>query len=149
MKLLFHSTLYNGCNHLSMLGVRLIHVSKRGPWWCKYWHQLTASLLVQVMAYFLMAPSQWHHAIIWSNDDMWFMRSSGIHLRAIHWKMGNICQWNGLENYTSSHVSWGIMTINSLKTGDEFVCVKPASNDFAYFSQLFPKFNVIRCATSL
>ena len=27
--------------------------------------------------------------------------------------------------------------------------LKPASNDFAYFSQLFPKFNLIRCATSL
>ena len=27
--------------------------------------------------------------------------------------------------------------------------LKPASNDFAYFSQLFPKFNLIRCATAL
>ena len=27
--------------------------------------------------------------------------------------------------------------------------LKPASNDFTYFSQLFPKFNLIRCATSL
>ena len=29
----FHSTLYNGCNYLSMLGLKLNHVSKRGPWW--------------------------------------------------------------------------------------------------------------------
>ena len=28
---LFHSTLHNKCNHLSMLGYKLIHVSKRGP----------------------------------------------------------------------------------------------------------------------
>ena len=29
----FHSTLSNGCNYLSMLRVKLNHVSKRGPWW--------------------------------------------------------------------------------------------------------------------
>ena len=29
----FHSTHYNGCNHLSMLGLKLIHVCKRGHWW--------------------------------------------------------------------------------------------------------------------
>ena len=23
----------NGCNYLSMLGFKLIHVSKKGPWW--------------------------------------------------------------------------------------------------------------------
>ena len=28
----FHPTHYNGCNHLSMLVLKLIHVSKRGPW---------------------------------------------------------------------------------------------------------------------
>ena len=26
-----HLTLYNGCHYLSMLGLKLIHVSKRGP----------------------------------------------------------------------------------------------------------------------
>ena len=26
----FHSTLYNGCNYLSMLGLKFIHISKRG-----------------------------------------------------------------------------------------------------------------------
>ena len=30
----FHPTHFNGCNYLSMLGLRLIHVSKRGPWGC-------------------------------------------------------------------------------------------------------------------
>ena len=29
MNRLFHSTLYNGCNYLSMLGLKSIHVSKR------------------------------------------------------------------------------------------------------------------------
>ena len=28
----FHLTLYNGCNYLSMLGLKLNHISKRGPW---------------------------------------------------------------------------------------------------------------------
>ena len=32
MDKLFHRTLYDGCNYLSMLGLKLIHVSKRGPW---------------------------------------------------------------------------------------------------------------------
>ena len=29
---LFHATHYSGCNDLSMLGLKLIHVSKRGHW---------------------------------------------------------------------------------------------------------------------
>ena len=32
MDKLFHPTHYNGCNYLSMLGLKLIHVSKRGYW---------------------------------------------------------------------------------------------------------------------
>ena len=32
----FHPTHYNGCKYLSMLGLKLNHVSKRGPW---YWMQ--------------------------------------------------------------------------------------------------------------
>ena len=28
----FHPTHHNGCNYLSLLGLKLIHVSKRGPW---------------------------------------------------------------------------------------------------------------------
>ena len=31
MDKLFHPTLYNGCDDLSMLGLKLIHVSERGP----------------------------------------------------------------------------------------------------------------------
>ena len=30
----FHPTLNNGCDYLSMLGLKLNHVSKRGPRWC-------------------------------------------------------------------------------------------------------------------
>ena len=29
----FHPTLYRACDYLSMLGLKLNHVSKRGPWW--------------------------------------------------------------------------------------------------------------------
>ena len=32
MDKLFHLTLYNGCNYLSMLGLKLNHTSKMGPW---------------------------------------------------------------------------------------------------------------------
>ena len=28
----FHCTIYIGCNYLSMLGLKLIHVSKRSSW---------------------------------------------------------------------------------------------------------------------
>ena len=30
----FHLTIYNGCNYLLMLGFKLTHFSKRGPWCC-------------------------------------------------------------------------------------------------------------------
>ena len=29
----FHPTLYNGCDYISMLGLKLMHVSKRDCWW--------------------------------------------------------------------------------------------------------------------
>ena len=32
MDKLFHPTLYNGCDYVSMLGSKLIHVSKGGNW---------------------------------------------------------------------------------------------------------------------
>ena len=34
----FHPTHYNGCNYLSMLGLKLNHVSKRGHRWARLWH---------------------------------------------------------------------------------------------------------------
>ena len=43
MDKLFHPTLYNGCNYLSMLGLKLNHVSKRGPLCSSPW-SLTFSL---------------------------------------------------------------------------------------------------------
>ena len=38
----FHSILYNGCNYLSMLGLKLMHVSKGGHWWvvCHFVHDI-------------------------------------------------------------------------------------------------------------
>ena len=35
----FHPTIYNGCNYLSILGLKSIHVSKRGHWRLQ-WHNL-------------------------------------------------------------------------------------------------------------
>ena len=29
----FHPTLYTGCNYLSTMGPKLMHISKRGNWW--------------------------------------------------------------------------------------------------------------------
>ena len=34
---LFHPTLFWACNYLYMLGLKLNHVSKRGPWMSSYW----------------------------------------------------------------------------------------------------------------
>ena len=35
----FHPTLYLGCNYIFMLGLKLIHVSKSGPWYFRPQHQ--------------------------------------------------------------------------------------------------------------
>ena len=52
MDKLFHPTVYNGCNYLSMLGLKLNQVSKRGPW-CQWplqhgsiWHDIACSTAV-------------------------------------------------------------------------------------------------------
>ena len=37
----FHPTIYDWCNYLSMLGLKLFHVSKRGHRGPFYWHRLT------------------------------------------------------------------------------------------------------------
>ena len=44
MDKLFHPVLYNGCNYLSMLGLKLIHVSKRGHWYAVNALKLTKNL---------------------------------------------------------------------------------------------------------
>ena len=33
MDKLFHPTLYNACDYLSMPGIKSIYISKMGPWW--------------------------------------------------------------------------------------------------------------------
>ena len=35
----FHPTPYNGCDYLSVLGLKLNHVSKRGPWYQPQWFE--------------------------------------------------------------------------------------------------------------
>ena len=54
----FHPTLYNGCNYLSMLGLKLNHVSKRGPMelraWMNRWHlhEMDKCDLLMIILYF-------------------------------------------------------------------------------------------------
>ena len=43
----FHPTLYWACDYLSMLVLKLIRVSKRGPWW--YNHNKTQQNLVHIL----------------------------------------------------------------------------------------------------
>ena len=45
----FHPTFHNGCNHLSMLGLKLNHVSKKGH----IWRQMESSIVV------IAASSNW------------------------------------------------------------------------------------------
>ena len=62
MDKLFQPTLYNECNCLSMMGLKLIHLSKRGPWEhpsgnCTDWSML-------IKSWPLSSPSitlQWRH----------------------------------------------------------------------------------------
>ena len=46
MDKLFHLTLYNECNYLSMLGLKSIHVSERGC--CFLWHFAAARVIIAV-----------------------------------------------------------------------------------------------------
>ena len=62
MDKLFLLAIYNGCNYLSMLGFKLIHVSRRGPW--MNW--------------------KWHVPIIWSNADCLSFRALGNFSTEIH-----------------------------------------------------------------
>ena len=51
----FHPTLYNGCNYLSMLGLKLNHVSKWGSKSAKWdnfdWTRATLNILMQSLKY--------------------------------------------------------------------------------------------------
>ena len=47
MDKLFHPTLYNGCNYLSMLGLKVNHVSKRGHWGNPYTGKTESRLYVE------------------------------------------------------------------------------------------------------
>ena len=72
---------------------------------------------------------------------------------------------NGLQKRDKQHSTAGSATVAATSYGSGFHqgghqvlrcghayfklgALKPASNDFAYFFSTFPKFNVIRCATS-
>ena len=53
---LFHPALYNGCNYLSMVWLKLIHVSKRAPSAFSYLHPGSISLSIME----LIIPSKFH-----------------------------------------------------------------------------------------
>ena len=101
----FHSTLYNGCNYLSVLGIKLIHVSKRGPRE-KLWptlrpeeacfRQWTGSTLVRQND---LSPVR-RQAIIWTSaillstglsgthyNEMWHFQIQYFSFTNMHYKM--------------------------------------------------------------
>ena len=43
----FHPILYNGCNYLSMLGLKLNHVSKRGRWCFRGWRPISRNSIIR------------------------------------------------------------------------------------------------------
>ena len=101
----FHPTLYRACNYLSILGLKLIHVLKRGHW-CVTYHSLQLCLcltvnttrkifkIIIVLTYWGrvthicvskltiigsdigLSPGQ-RKAIIWTNDGILFIGPSG------------------------------------------------------------------------
>ena len=48
MNKLFHLTFYNGCDYLSMLGLKLSHVDKSNPWYYNLSHGLCSSVQLMV-----------------------------------------------------------------------------------------------------
>ena len=88
----FHATLYNGCNYLSMLGLKLIDVSKRGPDiisqvgsirhvvnWVTH---ICISKLTITGSDNGLSPD-WRQAITRTNAGMWLIRPLGTNLSEI------------------------------------------------------------------
>ena len=63
-------TLFDGLNYFSMLGLKLIYVSKRGPWW------LVNSLKWVTIGLNNCLWSLLHQAITCSNDDLMVVERS-------------------------------------------------------------------------
>ena len=59
---LFHPTLYNGCNYLSILGLKLNHVSKRG-YWCQSWFSWTTVEVVIWMSDYISQGNYDHNCL--------------------------------------------------------------------------------------
>ena len=89
MDKLFHPTLYNGCNYLSMLGFKLIHVSKRTPGDI-YLHQWDGPSFIQVMmSGTYSVPS--HYLNQW-----WLI---------FHWDFKNKLQWNKKKTFQKMYLN--------------------------------------------
>ena len=63
MDKLFHHTLYKECHNLSILGLKLIRVSKRDPRTTRLWdmHSCIAIVVLGLLYRFRRTTSQWRH----------------------------------------------------------------------------------------
>ena len=80
-----HPTVYNGCNYLSMLGLKFIHVCQRGPWWRHIvWLHKTWSSMTQVSQHWF----RWWlctircQAITWTNADLSIQPQENISMKS-------------------------------------------------------------------
>ena len=108
MDKLFHCTLYKGCNYLSILGLKLIHVSKRATvdiraitllsQYLTHWGRVThicVTKLTIIDSDDGLSPGQFQ-AIIWTNARIVSIRPLAINLNEILIEM--FIHVNALEN---------------------------------------------------
>ena len=120
MDMLFHPRLYNGCNYISTLGLKSIHVNEGVPGshcWGYYlshscqdtaiWEFLTHCGLVKPYAirdlgqhWFRLGLAAWQHqAIPWNNVNSSSIGFWGAHPRPISGSAQEVNLQYGLENY--------------------------------------------------
>ena len=99
------STLYNGCNYISMLGLKLIHVNKRIPWY---------------KIIFVLTSTNWRHISCTSsiNFDWWAEWLMKKHcLVAILWNVAEHQMYKHLSHINSSKAKFNLLIwIPSTKT---------------------------------
>ena len=105
MELLIHSKTYNGCNYLSMLGLKLIRVNSSPPS-APYMHQWTGSALIQVMACRLFGAKplpepllaycqldSWKQISLEFESEFYHFNSEKVHLNLSSAEMAAILSW--------------------------------------------------------
>ena len=118
MDKLFHPTLYNACNNLSMLVLKLIHVNKRSHWWLidARVRQLTGSILALTLVHCkvtasIVRPYYRHQAIFFllQSSKTLIPISNGCFraIRQLLTLMFRMAIRNQLFKYCSVSTMWG------------------------------------------